>query len=91
MTYEERVDMITRVLMDEGLGSNEFAVIPFPIETPERLKNYLPTTVPIFTTVYDDWKRVPQFPGGSIFMRHVCANGRRSEWQMAAGYRSCCQ
>ena len=57
MTYEERVDMITRVLMDEGLGSNEFAVIPFPIETPERLKNYLPTTVPIFTTVYDDWNR----------------------------------
>jgi hypothetical protein len=36
---------------------DEFAVIPFPIEHPEELPNYLPVTVPILTTVYDEWNR----------------------------------
>jgi nicotinamide mononucleotide adenylyltransferase len=57
LTYYERIDMITQALVDEGIRRAEFDTIPFPIDTPSLLTDFLPTTVPVFTTIYDSWNR----------------------------------
>lgn len=55
LTYFERIIIITSSLIDEGLSKDEFSCIPFPIETTEYLMNFLPTSVPMFTTICDEW------------------------------------
>lgn len=57
MTFFERLEMISTVLMDAGISRNDFAVIPFPIEEPTKLRDFLPVNIPVFTTIYDDWNR----------------------------------
>lgn len=57
LTYFERVELITEALLDEGIQRNEFGITPFPIESPDALPDFLPTTIPIFTTICDDWNR----------------------------------
>jgi nicotinamide mononucleotide adenylyltransferase len=57
LTYVERVEILSRALKDEGLKPERFAVHPFPLEEPEKLPDFLPLRIPIFTTVYDDWNR----------------------------------
>ncbi len=57
LTYFERLEMITEGLLDAGLHRSEFSVIPFPIEQPSSLYNYLPITVPVFTTICEPWNR----------------------------------
>ena len=57
LTYFERETLIYESLLDAGVDPKDFAVIPFPIEAPQRLPQYLPRDVPILTTVYDDWNR----------------------------------
>lgn len=56
-TFFERVEMICKAITDNGLSLNEFDIIPFPIETPTHLTDFLPTSIPIFTTVYDQWNK----------------------------------
>ena len=55
LTYFERAELITAALTDVGMRRDEFQIIPFPIEQPESLPNFLPTSVPIFTTINDTW------------------------------------
>ena len=55
LTYFERVEMITEILLDQGLNFNEFSITPFPIDNVEYLENYIPKQVPIFTTICDEW------------------------------------
>ena len=57
LTYYERVEMITNALLDNDLTLTQFDIIPFPIETPDCLPDFLPTSVPVFTTIYDEWNR----------------------------------
>lgn len=57
LTYFERVEMITNALIDEGISSCEFGIIPFPIETPELLPDFLPTNIPIYTTICEEWNK----------------------------------
>ena len=57
LTYFERAKLITAVLVDEGWPLSSFAIVPFPIEDPVNLATFLDLSVPIFTTVYDDWNR----------------------------------
>lgn len=56
-TFHERVHVITRALLDSGLDKDDFDIIPFPIDTPECLEDFLPKSIPVLTTVYDDWNR----------------------------------
>ena len=49
--------MIYEALWEAGIESDRFAVIPFPIEEPSLLPEFLPTDVPIYTTLYDAWNR----------------------------------
>lgn len=55
LTYYERMRMITACLQSEGIDASEFAIVPFPIEQPDRLFNYSPREATYFITIYDDW------------------------------------
>ena len=57
LTYFERVRIISEALSDQGVEKSEFGILPFPIETPDVLGDFLPTDIPVFTTIYDDWNR----------------------------------
>ncbi|MEU3464293.1 hypothetical protein ABZ721_30595 [Streptomyces sp. NPDC006733] len=57
MTFFERQAMIREVLLDCGVPSEEFAVVPFPIEDLAVLPEFLPRTLPILTTIYEEWNR----------------------------------
>jgi cytidyltransferase-like protein len=55
LTFHERLLIVRKALLDNNISSDKFSVIPFPIDTPEYLANYLPNSVPIFTVVCDEW------------------------------------
>ena len=57
LTYFERVQLIMDALVEEGVRREEFGTLPFPIEAPEQLSDFLSTDLVVFTTVYDDWNR----------------------------------
>lgn len=55
LTYFERLQTIRAALASIGLNHDGYAVVPFPIEEPNLVVEFLPTTVPVFTTTYDEW------------------------------------
>ena len=57
LTYFERISIIAEVLVDAGLERGSIAFVPFPIETPQRLPEFMPTSIPCFTTVCEEWNR----------------------------------
>jgi nicotinamide mononucleotide adenylyltransferase len=57
LTYFERYVMVRAVLKAEGVPSDAFSVVPFPINFPELLKYYVPMDATFFLTIYDDWGR----------------------------------
>jgi len=57
LTYFERIGIISEMLQDQGIDKNRFTFIPFPIDQPQHLPQFLPTDIPCFTTVCDDWNR----------------------------------
>lgn len=57
LTYYERISILTEMLQDSGLGRVDFRFVPFPIDQPDRLPDFLPVNIPCFTTVYDEWNR----------------------------------
>ncbi len=57
LTYFERIQLIKEALIDSGVSVTEFSFIPFPIENPALLPSFLPTSIPCFTTICEDWNR----------------------------------
>jgi nicotinamide mononucleotide adenylyltransferase len=57
LTYYERISIISEMLREAGIDRKSFGFIPFPIDTPDRLPDFLPTSVPCFTTICDGWNR----------------------------------
>jgi cytidyltransferase-like protein len=57
LSYHERLAIIRNVLTERGIDQNVFMFVPFPIETPNKLNQFLPTNVPCFTTVYEEWNK----------------------------------
>jgi nicotinamide mononucleotide adenylyltransferase len=49
--------MIGEALVAQGIRREAFAFIPFPIEKPAKLPQFLPVSVPCFTTIYEEWNR----------------------------------
>ena len=56
-SYFERVELINMTLEWAGLSCQDFGIVPFPIENPEILPDFMPLRIPIFTTIYDNWNR----------------------------------
>lgn len=54
-TFYERLCMIQAALLEAGLKREEFEIVPYPIERPEILYNYIPLTATSFFTIYDKW------------------------------------
>lgn len=54
-TYYERYEMVKCALLEAGVKREDFEIVPFPIERPEILYNYVPLSATSFFTIYDDW------------------------------------
>lgn len=54
-TYYERYKIIEGSLLELNINRSEFDIVPFPIESPERIKNFVPQKSKFFITIYDDW------------------------------------
>jgi nicotinamide mononucleotide adenylyltransferase len=54
-TYFERFLMIRDSLQETGIKRNEFDIVPFPINYPERIRYYAPPNALYFATIYDNW------------------------------------
>ena len=57
LSYYERYEMIKIALLAESIPLEDFSIVPFPIDEPSRIKNFLPTDEVFFLTIYDDWGR----------------------------------
>lgn len=57
LTYYERYVMVAAVLTAAGIDRNEFSIVPFPINLPDRYRYYVPMDGVFFLTIYDDWGR----------------------------------
>ena len=56
-TYFERYQMIQGALLAAGLSADEFDIVPFPINYPELIPNYVPMDARFYLTIYDRWGR----------------------------------
>ena len=54
-TFYERFNMVKVALLEAGLKREDFEIVPYPIERPEILYNYIPLSATSFFTIYDDW------------------------------------
>ncbi len=53
-TYFERFEMIHDSLIDFGIRRDEFEIIPFPSDHPERILNYVPHGAEFYLNVCDE-------------------------------------
>ena len=54
-SFDQRVQIITKCLLGEGIGSDRFEVQAFPIEEPSKLAEFWPKEWPCFTTKVGSW------------------------------------
>ncbi len=55
LTYYERYRLIKEALLEEGLDSRDFSLVPLPINFPELYRYYVPLDATFFLTIYDEW------------------------------------
>ena len=55
-TYYERYLMIQGALFEKGYKSNQFCIVPFPINFPELWHYYVPQDATYFVAIYDEWE-----------------------------------
>lgn len=55
LTYFERMECIKYSLIEAGVPEDEFDIVPFPINFPEKIFNYAPENVKYYMTIYDEW------------------------------------
>ena len=54
-SYYERYRMVKEAMLEAGVRQEDFDIVPFPIEEPERISNYVPMNGVFYITVYDQW------------------------------------
>lgn len=57
LTYWERITCLRAAIEEQGISTSRFGFIPFPIEDPDKLGDFLSRDAVCFTTIYDDWNR----------------------------------
>ena len=55
LTFRDRHDLVDASLVAAGIGRERFRITPFPIETPERLREFIPEGCLCFTTLVNEW------------------------------------
>lgn len=56
-TFFERMMMIEHSMAEAGVPREEFIIVPFPIEKPQNIPNFVPDETVFFQTIYDEWGR----------------------------------
>ena len=57
MTYYERYLCVNTVMKAQQIPTENYAIVPFPINLPDLYKYYAPADAVFFVTIYDDWGR----------------------------------
>jgi cytidyltransferase-like protein len=57
LSYFERLTILQALFASLGIDASRYCVVPFPIEEPQELSDFLPTSVRVFTTTYDSWNK----------------------------------
>lgn len=57
LTYIERYEMIRESLLEFGVKREEFEIIPFPVSSPDMLKQYAPADAVYYMSICGDWDR----------------------------------
>lgn len=60
LTYFERLECVRNALLEYGVSRNDFEIVPFPINFPERIANYVPLSATFYMTIYDQWGKEKQ-------------------------------
>lgn len=55
LTFRDRSELVDAALITSGISRDRFRVTPFPIETPERLEEFIPKGAVCFTTLVNEW------------------------------------
>jgi len=55
LTYFERMICISEAMLEKGINKEEFDIVPFPIDFPEKINNYVPLNAKFYLTIYDKW------------------------------------
>lgn len=55
LTFFERITIVSEALIEKGINRTRFGFVPFPIETPVRLSYFMPTSIPCYTTICEQW------------------------------------
>lgn len=55
LTYYERMECIEGALIEAGVPRNQFDIVPFPINFPDRILNYAPSNAKYFMTIFEEW------------------------------------
>ncbi|MDR1801915.1 MAG: nicotinate-nucleotide adenylyltransferase [Lachnospiraceae bacterium] len=55
LTYFERFEMIREAMLEFKVPREEFDIVPFPINRPEYLLEYVPKDAVFYMTIYDTW------------------------------------
>lgn len=55
LSYYERFQMIRGSMLEAGVPLEEFDIVPFPINYPELIFNYVPRDAKYYMTIYDQW------------------------------------
>jgi cytidyltransferase-like protein len=56
-SFFERLLMVREVIASEGILSDRALIIPFPVNSPERWRFYLPPDVVHYVRVFSEWER----------------------------------
>lgn len=55
LTYFERMECIKYSMIEAGIGQEEFDIVPFPINFPDKIFNYAPSDAKYYMIIYDEW------------------------------------
>lgn len=55
LTYYERMISIRNAVLEAGVPREKFEIVPFPINYPEKIFNYVPMDAKFYLTIYDEW------------------------------------
>ena len=55
LTFYERMECIKGSLIEAGLSRDQFDIVPFPINFPNRIENYAPKDAKYYMTIFEAW------------------------------------
>lgn len=55
LTFYERMECVKGALIEAGVPRDEFDIVPFPINFPERIINYAPKDARYYMTIFEPW------------------------------------